>query len=392
MVESVLIFCLWILMTWSNVWRGKKNGLTKIQETGLQVLWNFHFLIAFVFNFYLQKNGGDAIRYWELTADVSQNPVSWMDYWGSRTFFIQWLNYIPSKVFGLGFLFGNILYAFFSFLGIREIYLVAVKYCPETSSKWIQIGWLGLFFLPNLHFWSAGVGKEALLVLGMGWAVKGMGDLPRHWIFLVLGVLLSFWVRPIAGVVLGGVAWVYLLFQPGISLPAKSAVSILVMAVGILALNRVFVSMHLEEYSLEAVLQFIAGQQEFLRGFGAGSEVMMEEYGWGQKLWTFFFRPFWHEVRDFWDLATVVENTLAFVFLIGLVLGQVYAWYKKIRLSIPGVFYAGLAVMVLMGVVYALTLNNLGIMVRMKSTYMVFLYLVAWRVFSSQVFEVFKKV
>lgn len=376
MVESVLIFCLWISMTWSNVWRGKKNGLTKIQETGLQVLWNFHFLIAFVFNFYLQKNGGDAIRYWELTADISQNPVSWMDYWGSRTFFIQWLNYIPSKVFGLGFLFGNVLYAFVSFLGIREIYLVAVKYWPETSSKWIQIGCLGLFFLPNLHFWSAGVGKEALLVLGMGWAVKGMGDLPRHWIFLALGVLLSFWVRPIAGVVLGGVAWVYLLFQPGISLPAKSAVSILVVAVGILALNRVIISMHLEEYSLDAVLQFIAGQQEFLRGFGAGSEVNMEEYGWGQKLWTFFFRPFWHEVRDFWDLAAVVENTLAFVLLIGLVLGQVYAWFKKRRVPVPGVFYAGLAVMVLMGVVYALTLNNLGIMVRMKSTYMVFFYLI----------------
>ncbi|WP_113922790.1 hypothetical protein [Cognataquiflexum aquatile] len=372
----VLIFGLLVLLLWLNVRLGIKIGLSKIQTNFLQVLCIYHFLFSFVFNYYLQKNGGDAIRYWELTADISQNPVSWMDYWGSRTFFIQWLNYIPSKVFGLGFLFGNVLYAFFSFLGIREIYLVAVKYCPETSSKWIQIGWLGLFFLPNLHFWSAGVGKEALLVLGMGWAVKGMGDLPRHWVFLVLGVLLSFWVRPIAGVVLGGVAWVYLLFQPGISLPAKLAVSILVVAVGILALNRVFVSMHLEEYSLEAVLQFISGQQEFLRGFGAGSEVPMEEYGWGQKLWTFFFRPFWHEVRDFWDLVAVVENTFAFVLLIGLVLGQVYAWYKKIRLSIPGVFYAGLAVMVLMGVVYALTLNNLGIMVRMKSTYMVFLYMI----------------
>lgn len=375
-MEVGLIIVLLVLVTWSNGRLGKKMGLSKVQGIGLQLLWIYHLLFSFVFYYYLQKNGGDAIRYWNLTADVSQSAESWMGFWGRGTFFIQWLNYIPSKFLGLGFLIGNVLYASVSFLGIRDIYRVAVGNWPEASPKWMEIVWLGLFFLPNLHFWSAGVGKEALLILGMGWAVKGMANLPKHWLFLVLGVLLSFWVRPIAGVVLGGVAWVYFLFQVGISVRIKSAVSILVVVVGILALNKVFIAMHLEEYSLEAVGQFIAGQQEFLRGFAAGSEVPMESYGWGQKLWTFFFRPFWHEVRDFWDLAAALENTLAFVLLIGLVLGQGYAWYKKKRVSVPGVFYAGLAVMVLMGVVYALTLNNLGIMVRMKSTYMVFLYLI----------------
>ncbi|MCL6261250.1 hypothetical protein M3O96_19265 [Aquiflexum sp. TKW24L] len=349
--------------------------MSKIQATGLQFLWIYHILFSVVFYFYLQENGGDAIRYWNLTADISQGAEGWMGYWGRGTFFIQWLNYIPSEVFGSGFLFGNVLYGFISFLGIREIYLVAVKYWPVTSSKWFEMAWLGVFFLPNLHFWSAGVGKEALLILGLGLAVKGLDNLPKFWIHLIIGVVLSFWVRPIAGLVLGGVVWVCFLLQHGISVSVKSVVSAMVLVAGFFALDRIFLAMHLEEYSLEGLRQFNAGQMEFLRGFGAGSEVPMDDYGWGNKLWTFYFRPFWGEVWDIWSLAAVVENSIGFILMIGLVLGLVYGWYRKIPIVIPRVFYAGLAVMVLMGVVYCMTLNNLGIMVRMRSTYVVFLYL-----------------
>ena len=377
-----IILSSWILIfgTWTNVRFSKKIGLSKIQDVGLQLLWVYHFLISFVFHYYLQKNGGDAIRYWNLTADLSQEASTWSEYWGRGTFFLQWLNYLPSKVFGLGFLFGNVFYGLVSFLGIREIYRVAVRYWPVSSSKWIEMGWLALFFLPNLHFWSSGVGKEALLILGMGLAVKGLADLPRHWVFLVLGVVISFWVRPIAGLVLGLVAWICFLFQKGISFRVKSLVSVLVLIIGFFALNRIFISMHLEEYSLEALRQFNAGQMEFLSGFGAGSEVPMESYGWIQRLGTVFFRPFWFDVKDFWGVAAAVENSLAFLLLVGLVFGLTYSRYKKIQLSVPKTFYAGMALALLMGIVFSLTLNNLGIMMRMKSTYMIFLYLPAWRV------------
>jgi len=379
-IEIALIFGLLVLVTWSNGRLGKKIGLSKVQYIGLQLLWIYHISFSFVFYYYLQKNGGDAIRYWNLTADLSQGAESWGNYWGRGTFFLQWLNYIPSKVLGMGFLSGNVLYGVVSFLGIREIYFVGIKYWPESSSKWIEMGWLGLFFLPNLHFWSSGVGKEALLILGMGLAVKGLVDLRRHWILLVVGVVLSFWVRPIAGLVLGMVAWIYFLFQSGISVRAKSAVSTLMFVIGVLALNKVLITMHIEEYSMAALQQFSAGQFEFLEGFGAGSEVPMEGYGWTERLWAIFFRPFWNDVRDFWDVASAIENSIAILLLIGLMGGLVYCWVKKKLIIVPNVFYAGLAVAVLMAVVFSMTLNNLGIMMRMKSTYMIFCYLTAFRI------------
>ncbi|MCH6202093.1 hypothetical protein MMU07_21125 [Aquiflexum sp. LQ15W] len=349
----------------------------------LQVLCVYHFLFAIVFHHYLLKNGGDAIRYWDLTADLSQKASTWGEYWGRGTFFLQWFNFLPSKVFGLGFLFGNVLYAFISFFGIREIYLVAVKYWPVSSPKWIEMGWLGLFFLPNLHFWSAGVGKEAFLILGLGVAIRGFSDWPRHWILVIIGTLLSFWVRPVAGLALGLVVWAAILLHKEISVPYKAGLSLLVLVAGIVAVQRIYVAMHLEEYSFSALRAFSAGQMSFLREFGAGSEVDMEGYSWGEKLWTVFFRPFWTDIRDFWDVASVMENSFALLLFIGFVIGTVYSWFTKKVNSVPYVFYLGIALTILMGIVFTLTLNNLGIMMRMKSTYMLLCYLGAWRVFYS---------
>lgn len=382
-VEVVLIFGLLVLLIWSNVTLAKRTGMSKIQAWGLQFLWVYHFLFSFVFYYYLQKNGGDAIRYWDLTADLSQGASTWWEHWGRGTFFLQWFNFVPSKVFGLDFLFGNVLYACISFLGIREIYLVGVKYWPEASPKWIEWGWLGLFFLPNLHFWSSGVGKEAFLILGLGWAVRGLADFPRHWILMVFGVLLSFWVRPISGLVLGLVVWLGLLSEKRISVLYKIGFSLLILLAVAYAVERIFVAMHLEEISLSALRQFSAGQMEFLRGFGAASEVPMEEYSWAAKLWTVLFMPIWTDIRDFWDLAAVMENSLAFLLLLGLVFGLAYGWFTKINMDIPGVLKLGLVMAILMGIVFSLTLNNLGIMMRMKSTYMLLCYLAAWRVIYS---------
>jgi hypothetical protein len=171
-----------------------------------------------------------------------------------------------------------------------------------------------------------------------------------------------------------------LLFQKGISLPQKNIISILVLIAGFFAVDRILVAMHVEEYSLSALREFSAGQLAFLRGFGAGSELPMEDYTWPQKLWAVFFRPFWMDIKDFWDVAAVLENSISLLLWVVLLVGFLYSWKNKLLLGFPPVFYAGLILAVLMMLVFALTLNNLGIMMRMKSTYTLFCYLPAWRV------------
>jgi hypothetical protein len=195
--------------------------------------------------------------------------------------------------------------------------------------------------------------------------------------------LLSFWVRPIAGLVLGLVVWLGLLSEKGISVPYKIGFSFLVLLAAAYAVDRIFVAMHLEEISLSALRQFSAGQMEFLRGFGAVSEVPMQDYSWPLKFWTVFFMPIWTGVRGFWDLAAAWENSLALLLLLCLLFGLAYRWFTKINVFVPRVLILGLLLTILMGIVFSLTLNNLGIMMRMKSTYMLLCYLAAWRVIYS---------
>lgn len=318
------------------------------------------------------------MRYWALEAEGVENPDHWMGYWGQRTHFVQWLNYIPAKVLGLDFLAGNVLYAAFSFLGIREVYfwMLQIRYNPIKA--WMEWGLMGIFLLPNLHFWSAGVGKEALLLVGLVWALKGFVSLKDHWKVAVVGVLLSFWVRPLQGVVLGGMLGLYFFWQKEIPVKLKVSVGLgmaVVMGLGIWMLLQY---MHLETLSFQGLMAFSSGQMDFLKGFGAGSEIPMETYSVFEKGFALFFRPFWGEVDRFWQIAAALENSVALLLVLGLLAVLPFYFKRKEKFTIPPFLWAGLVFGLLMAVAFAFTLNNLGIIMRMKSTYMVFVYLVCW--------------
>lgn len=381
-MSLILTILTLLLIFWSNMKIGRRVGLSGGEEWVLQGLWVYHVGFAGIFYWYIMQNGGDALRYWELTSEVQSGPESWMGYFGQRTDFVQWLNYIPSRVFDLEFWFGNVLYATVSFIGIRGLFLISLKYFRDSSRVWVVPVMMGIFFLPNLHFWTAGVGKEALLFLGLFWALKGFESVTAHWKLALMGILLSFWVRPVNGVILGLMFWMYCLFQQDINLKSKFIIAGTGFVVGFAGLYRLIQYMHLDSLSWEGFLAFSKGQMEFLSGFAAETEIPMESYSWIGKLWALYIRPFWGEVRDIWDLVVVLENTLALAFIILGVVGLVKLMQKGSIKSIPPIYWAGLVFTLLMGLVFSYTLNNLGIIVRMKSIYMIFCYLFCWKCFS----------
>ncbi|WP_194976847.1 hypothetical protein [Aquiflexum lacus] len=350
--------------------------MSKKESIWLQGLWVYHFGFAFVFYYYIQQQGGDALRYWALEAEGVENPGHWMGYWGQRTHFVQWLNYIPAKVLGLSFLSGNVMYAAFSFLGIREVDFWMLQ--MKGTKSWMSWSLMGIFFLPNLHFWSAGVGKEALLLVGLVWALKGFVSLKDHWKVAVLGVLLSFWVRPLQGVVLGGMLGIYFLGQKVIPVKVRLGVGLGMAVLMGLGVWRLLQYMHLEALSFQGLMAFSSGQMDFLKGFGAGSEIPMETYHVFEKGFALFFRPFWGEVDGFWQVAAALENSVGLLLVLGLLAVLPFYFVKKIKFTIPPFLWAGLVFGLVMAVAFAFTLNNLGIIMRMKSTYMLFVYLFYW--------------
>lgn len=327
---------------------------------------------AFIFTLYLQNNGGDALRYWDLTADTSQNATTWMHYWGHRTYFVQWLNYIPSKVFGLNFLSGNFLYAAFSFLGIRVLFRATMSKLSDTKPTWLILFFTWILLFPNLHFWTAGIGKEALLFTALIVALDNFTKINKNLYLGILAILLAWWVRPISGAVL-----FFICFLSLISKKTKSVlrnIAILVFGlVGGFAVYRLTVMMHLESYTWNALIEFSKQQMNFLQNLQANSEIPMHDYNPLQRIYALLLRPDWSDVNNFWTFAAAVEHTCFSLLLIVALI----TFFKHKTIPIPKIILWGIFFGLGMTVIYAFTLNNLGIIMRMKSTYMIFFYIAA---------------
>jgi hypothetical protein len=137
---------------------------------------------------------------------------------------------------------------------------------------------------------------------------------------------------------------------------------------------------HLQEISWKALLGFRENQFLFLKGFQAQTEVPMEEYAFAFQLWTLYFRPFWADIGELWSVAAAFENTISLILSTAGIITMMVGRYKKP----PHFLLAGLVLVFGMSLIFLLNLNNLGLMMRMKSSLMIFLHLSAvyWVLFN----------
>lgn len=337
----------------------------------IRFLFFYHLAFAFVFTWYLNQYGGDAIRYWQLTAETGHNPETWSDHFGTRSYFIQWLNYLPSKILGLPFWMGNVFYALVSFAALRILFKMAVNILPRNPGFWPLSLLYFIFLLPNLHFWTSGIGKESLSLLGLVFFLKGTLKLRTGWYWLVFGVLLSYMVRPLQGAVLLGLALPVIWLDKGVDFRFKVLITPVLVVIAWYMMQFLLYITHMENISPSDIVGFSEEQFRFLDQFAAGSAVPMEAYSWPMKLWTLFFRPTLCESAFIWQLFASIENMVSLLLLLlPLVFMKKINW-KRVPLWIYWALFFGLILMV----VYGLTLNNLGIIMRMKSFFMIFFHL-----------------
>jgi hypothetical protein len=369
----------WISIV-ANSWKiGKQEKLV------LFILWLYHLGFSLYFHSYILDNGGDSIRYWNITADLSQKANTWMEHFGFSTFFIQWLNYLPAKILGIDFFTGNLIYGLLSYIGISLVALRIWDYSEKfTFSKWAKFVLILPLFFPNLHFWTAGVGKESVLWLGMALVFFSLGSLNKNWVLALLGVLICTLVRPVYGLLLLLPFGIIPFRSKKISLLGKAVSGSLIGLAGYLVLEKVIRMSHLSDFSQEGLNQYRKGQYEFLSRYGAGSELPMESYSWAERLWAVLFRPFWGEVWDLNSLVLAFENSISLLLILLLVLSIRYATGAQARRDIYTILRKGKEnspaelvwfsiVAIGMMFIIAVSANNMGLMVRLKSVWMPFL-------------------
>ena len=248
-----------------------------------------------------------------------------------------------------------------------------------------RLYFLLLFFLPTMAFWPSSLGKDALVVFGLGVATWGLAKL-LHQVSLAsflqmgLGILLTFGVRPAVAVMFLAGAGVAFLLHPGMMRTPLSR------PIAALFLGPVMVVM----------LFFAASQALFYENIDASLDTVVEEYvatrerllgeggaviegpapttpgGVGQAVLTVLFRPFP------WELATPLAAVagLESLVLLGIVLVRLKPGWRAIRTRWRGGLVICALIVAVSLVVPLTAAANFGLLVRQRAQLLPFLFMV----------------
>ena len=134
----------------------QRISLLKIfQNKWFNLLFIYHsFFILFAYLIRINRGISDAHFYWAQSFDI--HKYSWFSFAEYGTSFILFINYPFIKI-GFPFWFGFLLYGLIGFFSV----VLYVKWIHLVLGKQLLIKGINVlpifYFLPNLHFWTAGL-------------------------------------------------------------------------------------------------------------------------------------------------------------------------------------------------------------------------------------------
>lgn len=344
----------------------------------------FHFLLGIAYFFTTNNGGGDAWGYWRIPKIMSFEQFILDIRGGEGTEFMRAFNYIPSNVMGMSFLSNTMFYSMLGFFGICFFFLIAVRTIPYNKIINGYVLFPLIFFLPNLHFWSSGVGKDTTLFLCIGMFTYGLMKPFQRMPLIAISMFLSMAIRPhITLFLLVGFGLAYILGGK-VSPFQRFLFSAVMIGIGIAILPSVMQFAKIEEASAEGFDKFATAKADALSGATAGSSVDISSYPFPLKVLTFWFRPFFFDVRNINGLIASLENLVL-----------VIVFVKAMRTDPIGAFKAapfvikGLVFFLIVGTLaFSQSLGNVGIMIRMRNMFLPGLIIYMMWVFSYRQFQI----
>ena len=338
--------------------------MKNIEKQWVAILFVYHcFFIYLAYTIRINRGISDSLFYWAKTFDI--NKYSWFSFAEIGTSFMLFLNY-PFIKLQLPFWFGFLLYGIIGFLGVL-IYIRWIHLVLGEKLLWKGINILPFFyFLPNLHFWTSGLGKEPLVFFGLASVFYALSSRSFASFSFIVGSLLVFAIRPhIAMIVLSSIVIVYI-FRKDILFKRRLIIASLssLLIVGLLYI--VFQMTHIRYWNWERINHF--NEYSILSFRYSGSYVPMLEYNWLYKLFSFYFRPLFYDVNSVLGFLVSIENAfilfihcLAFFFILRFNSLKYAEWVKYVFVFT-----------IICGLIYVQRYANLGIFIRTKMMFQPF--------------------
>jgi hypothetical protein len=248
-------------------------------------------------------------------------------WWGTAAMYM--ISGIVLSVIGPTMLGEFIVFSLFSFIGL-VCFVVAFKRSFPNVAVTRYARWVWLF--PSLWFWPSSVGKEAIIVLGLGLTVLGVAGREgrMHWLPLAAGVALVFLIRPQVAALLVVVTIIaYWLGLGGHWTVGRSFQGLLIAVASIVIATIGLQYTGMGSFDLEGMQGYV--ETEASRRVRGGSGIVAPEYaptGVAMGFVNVLFRPLPWEADSVPELASSLE--LMFLWFL------VIRHRRRIIRSLPG--------------------------------------------------------
>ncbi len=339
------------------------NSLSDRDSKALRNLLFFHLSIGVYYCFFIQ---GDAIGYWRVPKDYTFETFKAGLFDGEGTMFMYAFNFLFSNLLNMSYLSNTLMFSLFGFMGLTFFYMVALKTIRFNKRIGNYILFPLIFFLPNLHFWSSGVGKDTTLFLCIGMFAYGVMKPFTRIPLLVISVLLAMAIRPhIVLFLMVGFGLAYIMGGK-ISVFQRVAFSAILLGIGLAILPSVLEFAKIEDASADSFDKFAEAKAGVLSRAGTGSAIDISSYPFPLKVLTFWFRPFFFDVRNLNGLVASIENLLLVIIFIKAMSSKPLRAFKAAPFVIKG-----LVLFLIVGTLaFSQSLGNVGIMIRMRNMFL----------------------
>jgi len=331
----------------------------KFNKLFFYFLFLYHLGFIFLSFFYTLYHPSDSNLYWFQNATSANN--SWLDYLGIGTDAILFINYPFAVLLNLPLWFGFLLFGCIGFLGILQL----VRLCKAWIGEEVRFFGINVlpffFFLPNMHFWTAGITKEVLCFLAIATILLQVyQERYRSFVFW-LSFLFLFLLRPHVGMMLLFAVGVVLLWVKKWRPIHKLGVGLGISALLVCGYFMFLKLSQINSLDWERLLRFNRGSILSFRD--SGSYVPMLEYGYPMKLFSFYFRPLFVDAQNLFQWVLSLENLL--IIALHLFVAYLFVRYWK-TIKTDTLFKILLVFTLVAGLLYVQRYANLGIFTRTK--------------------------
>lgn len=326
------------------------------------ILMIYHMCFSYIAWSILIIKKGDAYNYWFVNKELSS--YQWGDFLRPGTNIVKLITY-PFAYFEMPFWSGFVLFSFISGLGVLLLWDLFMKISEGKKNTLIA---LFLILMPNLHFWTANIGKESLLFLPLIIILQQLYLKNFFSITTIIAFIIVALIRPHLAFVLISSFTISLFFTQ--FLTSKKKILILASAIFVIGILAILL-FNIQDFSGGIPRILHKYNVHILYFKNTNAYVPLDSYSLPYKIFTFYFRPLPLENTGFLYTVAGIENML--LLLTGISSAYLAIKHMK-KLKNRFVFVFSVTFLFLFAIMYVYAYANFGIILRTRMIASPFLY------------------